>query len=213
MNSESSPDADQNRYLTLAGIGSAEIKVQRSRFLAEAAPADDLNTAKSIVTALAKRYHDCRHVCYAWRGGVGPTLREKHHDAGEPHGTAGAPILAALRSTGITNCVVVVARYFGGIKLGTGGLARAYGEAAAKALAAAPQRTVVEGQEWVVQFPYAHQKSVAHVLARHGGHTLDEQYTEEITWRIWLPTAAQAGFAVDLREATANEAQMKAPAE
>ena len=206
------PDPPGDSYVTLAGLGQAEIKIQRSRFLAEAAPVSDLVAAKRIVARATKQHRACRHVCYAWRGGHGKATQEVRHDAGEPAGTAGEPILAALRRAAVTDCVIVVARYFGGVKLGTGGLARAYGAAAAAALAAAPRRTVRLGQEFCLLFPYARQKAVSHLLAQHGGHTVAEDYAEAITWRVWLPAAASGAFAEAIREATAGEVKIKAPA-
>jgi hypothetical protein len=117
--------AGEDSYETLAGAGQAAIKVQRSRFLATAAPASSLTVARRLVAELTGQHHDAHHVCFAWRGGHGSGLREVRHDAGEPSGTAGEPILGALRSAGLSDAVVIVVRHFGGVKLGTGGLGSA----------------------------------------------------------------------------------------
>ena len=127
------------------------------------------------------------------------------HDDGEPSGTAGEPILQAIRSAELTDLAVVVVRYFGGIKLGTGGLARAYGSTAATALEAAPRRTVQLGRRVLVDFPYAQQKTLARLLAMHGGHIEQEEFTSTVHWCIWLPLSTLYHFSRDVSEATAGQ--------
>jgi uncharacterized YigZ family protein len=199
-------------YQSVAGVSHAEIKEQRSLFVAEATAAAALEAAKTFVAEVSRRYHDCRHVAYAWRGGVGAQIQESRSDGGEPSGTAGEPILAAIRRATLSDTVVAVARYFGGIKLGTGGLARAYGAAADAALAAAERRTINLGSEGAVTFAYPHQKTLAHLLTRHGGRLIAEQYAQDIIWRIWLPQSAWNNFMRAVAAATAGQAHIKAPA-
>ncbi len=191
-------------YETLAAPGEAELRVERSRFVALAAPVADEAEARLRLAEAARRHHDARHVCFGWRGGPGAGGRELRSDAGEPAGTAGEPILAAVRHAGLVDVVVVVARWFGGVKLGTGGLGRAYGAAAAAALAAAPRRTVIPGAEHRLRFAYAHEKTVAHLLERCAGRVLDRAYGQRVDWRVWLPDSARAAFAAGLAEATAG---------
>jgi uncharacterized YigZ family protein len=209
ISSEDGQEPDS--YRTLASLATAELKVQRSRFLAEVAPAPTEAAARAVVDRMTRKYHDCRHICYAWRGGTGSQLRELRHDGGEPAGTAGNPLLMALRQAGVTDAVAVVARYFGGIKLGTGGLARAYGDVATLALASAEQRTVVRGRESRLCFAYSWQKPLASLLGRHGGTILEELYADRVTWRIWLPASAIEAFTTDLQEVTAGVVKMEAP--
>jgi uncharacterized YigZ family protein len=190
-------------YTTLAGDGEAEIRVQRSRFVAYVAAARDEAAARARVDAAAQRHHDARHVCWAARFGA-DAARELRVDAGEPAGTAGPPILAALRQAGLTDCIAVVVRYFGGVKLGTGGLARAYGEAAAAALAAAPRRTVRRGVLVELVLPYALQKTVRHHLSGHEGRLERETYGAEVVWTVWLPRDRAADYRRVLAEATAD---------
>ena len=195
---------DPDRYLTLAGPADTEQKIQRSRFLAFAAPAADVATATALVDRLRREHHDARHVCSAWRLGEPDRVAEARHDDGEPAGTGGEPILAAIRGAGLSDVVVAVVRYFGGVKLGTGGLARAYGSAAAEALSAAPRRVVHLGQRWRLVLPYDQQKTLRHLLTGHGGRVVQEDYAVEVTWTIWLPRAAGEGFAAAVREASAG---------
>ncbi len=117
----------------------AELRERGSRFYAHLSPADSPEIAKRWLAELAERYADATHVCFAWRIGWPPA--ERAADAGEPAGTAGAPILGALRAAGLTDLVAAVARYFGGTKLGRGGLVRAYGGVTRAAVADLPTRT------------------------------------------------------------------------
>jgi uncharacterized YigZ family protein len=127
-----------NEYLTLSGPGSAQTRVLGSRFLGTASPIVGEDDVTRRLEEEKRRYHDATHWCYAFRLRDGRTSNERASDAGEPHGTAGTPILREIRRRELLDCLVIVTRYFGGTKLGTGGLARAYGECAALALDAAP---------------------------------------------------------------------------
>lgn len=120
-------------YYTIPKTGSARYTEKMSRFLAFAIPADSAEEAKAIVKQYQNDYHDARHVCWAYM--IGPDRKEwQLNDNGEPSGTAGKPILGQINSFELTNVIVLVVRYFGGIKLGTSGLIAAYREAARLAL-------------------------------------------------------------------------------
>ncbi len=134
------PEADLVR--TLGSMATAETKVRGSRFLALAAAAFTRGDAEKIVLAEVKKYHAATHHCRAWCSLEAPESEFMQEDDGEPSGSAGAPILQTIRGAALTGVLVVVTRYFGGVKLGVGGLVRAYGEAAGLALTAAP---VIEG--------------------------------------------------------------------
>jgi uncharacterized YigZ family protein len=114
----------------------AELREKGSRFLAVLRPARDEAEAEAVLTELAAAHRDATHLCWAWRLGSPP--RERSADAGEPHGTAGVPVLQVLRGGELSDVVAAVARWFGGVKLGKGGLARAYAGAARAALAELP---------------------------------------------------------------------------
>jgi uncharacterized YigZ family protein len=134
--------------------GRAEIRERSSRFLAFAFPASDAEQAAGEVARLKKQYHDATHVAFAWKIGSGDSAVARFSDAGEPSGTAGKPIAAAIESAGIGDVAVAVVRYFGGTKLGTGNLARAYREAAGQAIAAAGTKTLRETSLVIVTCPY-----------------------------------------------------------
>ena len=122
-----------SRFVTIDHPGESTVREKMSRFLAFALPASSADEAKSIIAAYANRYHDARHVCWAYMIGA-DRAEYLSSDNGEPSGTAGKPILGQINSLGLTNVVVIVVRYFGGIKLGTSGLIVAYRQAAREAL-------------------------------------------------------------------------------
>jgi uncharacterized YigZ family protein len=192
-------------YLTLDQPGEAEIKIQRSRFLGLVAPAENEAAAREVIAEMGRRFHDSRHVCHGWRLGFHPQPEENRNDDGEPSGTAGEPILTAIRQRNLTDTVGVVVRYFGGIKLGTGGLQRAYGEAARLALAQATTREVLLGRTFSVNFPYSFQKTLGHLLENHRGKVQHEEYSHQVAWRIWLPHSTWERFTGALEESSAGK--------
>ncbi len=198
-------------FLTLASPTESELKVQRSRFLALAFPVRTEQEVQVRLSETARRYHDSRHVCYGYKLGVGKDSISRRSDDGEPSGTAGEPILVAIGKLELTDVLVVVVRYFGGVKLGTGGLARAYGQAGAMALAAAEILEVHLGREFVIRFPYSQEKSIRRLLETRGGRLVDQQYGEAVSWRIWLAHSVWRGFAEALTELTAGSVDLGEP--
>ena len=140
-------------YLTLAAPSQGEYKEKKSKFMAFARPVADVAGAKAFIASCQNEYFDARHVCWAYMLGA-DRKTFLSSDNGEPSGTAGKPILGQINSFGLTDVVVVVVRYFGGIKLGTSGLIAAYRAAAREALGAAVivERHITE--QFTVTFPY-----------------------------------------------------------
>jgi putative IMPACT (imprinted ancient) family translation regulator len=139
-----SPEPDADARLVPAREGRGEVREKASRFFGVAGPAVSAREAEAFVARLEREYHDATHVAFAWKVGSGGAAAARSSDAGEPSGTAGRPIAGAIASSGLTDVVVAVVRYFGGTKLGTGGLARAYREAAELALAGCGAATVYD---------------------------------------------------------------------
>lgn len=125
-----------DQYRTIAAPSEGLYREKGSRFLSFAFPVDSVDAAMEKVGELRKRFHDARHVCFAYSVGV-EQPQTRAGDDGEPSGTAGRPILGQISSYGLNNVLIIVVRYFGGILLGTGGLTVAYKTAASEALAAA----------------------------------------------------------------------------
>ena len=124
---------NEDVYKTIEGPVEGLYKEKGSRFIALAYPVENEDEIKAIITGLKEKYYDARHHCYAWRLGAAKTAFRANDD-GEPSSTAGKPILGQIQSNDLTNVLIVVIRYFGGIKLGVSGLINAYREAAADAL-------------------------------------------------------------------------------
>lgn len=141
------------KYFTIASLSDAVFREKMSRFLSFAIPVSSAAEAKEYIGMYANEYHDARHVCWAYM--IGADRKEfLSTDNGEPSGTAGKPILGQINSFNLTNIVIIVVRYFGGIKLGTSGLISAYREAAKLAIEAAE---IIEGREMTtltLTFPY-----------------------------------------------------------
>lgn len=205
------PDAPLPAITTLAAPGVDEIKVKRSRFLAEAHPAADREAVERAAAEAGRRHHDARHLCLGWRLGHDDALQEGRSDGGEPSGSAGEPILNTLRAAEVTDAVVIVVRWFGGVKLGTGGLGRAYRDAAAAALDAAPRRVIPLGREFDLTFGYELVGPLEHLLGRWRGRLATSDFGESVAWRIWLPIDRWDGFAAELRTLTHDRVRMRDP--
>ena len=177
-------------FTTLAAPATAETRVLGSRFLALAFPASEEAEARAVVQAREREMFDASHHCSAWRlrGGLW-----RANDAGEPSGSAGAPILAAIDGARLADCAVVVSRWFGGTKLGVGGLVRAYGEAASEALAVAPRRLGIPALRLRARYPYEHTAAVMRSLDRAGAREIEHGFAAD-------GASAQVEFTVPVGE-------------
>ncbi|MDX9750754.1 MAG: YigZ family protein [Flavobacteriales bacterium] len=175
-----------DRYRTLAGEGHGQLREKASRFIGAAFPMGDEDDFKQRLQALVKEHHGARHFCYAWvLGDAGE--RHRANDAGEPAGTAGRPILNRAQALGLTYCGVVVVRYFGGTLLGKPGLVRAYGEAAALALEAAPVKEVVARGTVVVTCTYAQMEPVRNAVLGMEGEVLGMDLSDTCRLTLAIP--------------------------
>ncbi len=173
-------------FLTIAGAAEAALKIKGSRFLGFAAPAADKEAAEAFVSDLRKRYFDATHHCYAWRLGSGSMEASRYADDGEPSGTAGKPIFQVIHGRDLTNLVVAVVRYFGGTKLGTGGLARAYADSASLVLDRCAISQVWLTRSLGITFAYDHLNTVMKLVERHGAVIEDSEYGEDVRMRLAL---------------------------
>lgn len=162
-------------YLTLARHSEAIFREKMSKFLAFAHPASTVEEAKAVIAQYQKKYFDARHVCWAYMLGFERTDFQSN-DNGEPSGTAGKPILGQINSFGLTDTVIVVVRYFGGIKLGTSGLIAAYREAARLSLEEAEivERKVMKQIEFT--FPYLSMNDVMRLVKQSNLEILSQQF-------------------------------------
>ena len=164
-------------YLTIQDKSEGIYTEKRSKFLAFAHPVETIDEIKDLLTDYKKKYYDARHVCYAYM--LGPERTDfRVNDDGEPSSTAGRPILGQINSRELTNILVVVIRYFGGVKLGTSGLIVAYREAATEALSAATviEKTIEETVTFT--FPYVMMNSVMRVVKELNPRIVEQKYDE-----------------------------------
>jgi uncharacterized YigZ family protein len=198
----------EDEYRTIAAAATARLRERGSVFLAQAVPVASRDEADRAVHAIAAEHHDASHHCFSYR--LGPDGAEfRAQDAGEPSGSAGKPILGAIDHFGLTNVLVVVTRWFGGTKLGVGGLVRAYGEAARAALAASGVRTVVITQTLEVDFPHEATSAVMRTLARHGALVRDTRYDDIVHLTAAVRRSAAAACRDGLIEETRGQARVR----
>ena len=191
---------------TLAQRASHEIEVKHSRFLALAGPVESPEAALAFVGEVGTA--DATHNCWAYR--IGGLYRSS--DDGEPAGTAGRPILAAIDGQGLDQVVVVVTRWYGGIKLGAGGLVRAYGGCAAECLRTAPRRELVEFVECSVAYGFADTGAVHATVAAQGADKLDERFDAAgAHLQLRLPAERLDALRTQLRDATRDRATVTSP--
>lgn len=189
----------------------AETKVRGSRFIATAAPAADRREAEELVARVRAEFHDATHHCFGYRLGTDDN-EFRHSDAGEPSGSAGKPILLSIDKRGLTNVCVVVTRYFGGTKLGIGGLVRAYGNVADQALAAAHTRTRFKTTLIEASFPHAQISNVMHVISKAGARLVDTTYDEEVHLQLEIRQSQAREFASLLINQTCGNIRLNSDA-
>lgn len=173
-------------YQTINGIATAKHVIKKSRFFGEATAIENRAAAKQFIADVKARNRQATHYCYAYRLGSGDDKLEYATDAGEPKNTAGQPILAAIRANGLTNVIVVVARFYGGINLGIGGLIRAYGACAKVCLKNADLETRTFYHNIHVKVSFDRIGTVVTLCKRLGGKVINIEYNPNpnITIRI-----------------------------
>ena len=169
-------------YTTLASEGSDEFEEKRSIFIGHAKHITSEDEAMEFIKAKKKEYSDATHNCWAYllKGGI----VARYSDDGEPQGTAGVPMLEAIRKSGVEDCVVVVTRYFGGILLGAGGLVRAYSHGTSVALAAAKVVTYEKYTEMQLDCSYSDYQKYSVILPTFGAIIDDTDFSDRVVIRF-----------------------------
>ena len=180
---------------TLRNNALAEFEIKKSRFIGAIYPCTSQQQAVQQLNKLASQHAGANHLAFAWRirqdDGF---INERCHDAGEPSGTAGRPILAPLEGENLINVVVGVIRYFGGVKLGTGGLTRAYGNAAKMAIEQAEFQPWVEMTEFEMEIEYSELQSLEYQLKKCNGQLINQDFSERVTVTVLLPLSEKKGL-------------------
>lgn len=184
--------------ITVIGETEAEYTEKRSRFIATLKHCETEEEAAEFINALKSKYWDARHNCYAYSVENGALKR--FSDDGEPHGTAGKPILSVIEGAGITNVCIVVTRYFGGVLLGTGGLVRAYTKAAADAAAKITKAVMTPGTVFSAECDYSSAERLAKLIADAGGSVENTVYTENVRYEFFISDTEKQKFTDKLKE-------------
>lgn len=177
-----------------------EIEVENSRFIATAAPVFSVEEARAFVGRIKEEFGDASHNVPAFLIGHGGSVVAHCSDDGEPSGTAGRPMLAVLQGSGLGDVVVVVTRYFGGIKLGTGGLVRAYGDAVKAVLDVLPRAAKMATYTVMLAVDYGLLERARLLIQAHDGRLLDETFAADVTITARFPVAAFPPFNAALQE-------------
>lgn len=189
-----------NRYPIPAREARTEIRVKNSRFVATIAPVFSVDEARAFVARIKEEFAGATHNVPAYVVGFGPSVTAHCSDDGEPAGTAGRPLLAVLQGSGLGDAGIVVTRFFGGTKLGTGGLVRAYGDAARAVLDVVPRAQKVSTHTTLVAVPYHLFEQVRLLIAAHKGHILDETFAADVTVIARFPVESFPPFQDALQE-------------
>ncbi len=191
------PGLSEDEYLVPAGAAEAQIKVKGSKFIARILPVLSKEEAEENYLLLKKKYYTATHHCLAYR------INEdvfRYSDDGEPSGTAGKPILQILDGKHLQEVLCVVTRYFGGTKLGTGGLIRAYSEATAQAIKNLTVKIKVRSRQYNVNFPYELEPNIRRLIAALKGQLKDSKYGKQVQFTVTVPLGQSARFERQLSE-------------
>src|SRR5690625_1017877 len=196
------------QYYTLKEAGTHEIIIQKSRFIGYASRVNTEEEAQLFIQKIKKQHHDATHNCSAYIIGDRDDI-QKTNDDGEPGGTAGIPMLEVLKKLSLKNTAVVVTRYFGGIKLGAGGLIRAYSSTTSETI---KQIGIVKGellQGYTVTIAYPLLGKVENAL-QHSLHIVDaKEYAEQVTLTVYVHTDALHSFEKDMINLTNDQIQLQ----
>ena len=197
------------RYPVPAGRHRFEEEISHSRFITTLARVDSLDAANAFVDDVRREFADATHNCWAYVvGPPGDTGRVGMSDDGEPHGTAGRPMLAMLLHSAVGDVAAVVTRYYGGTKLGTGGLVRAYSGGVQKALATMPRGEHVEWATIGIVVSYAAVSAMQQIFPAFEAEIIAERYETDVQYEVRLPSAGVAGLRAAILDATRGQARI-----
>ena len=179
----------QQSYVVPTGRFRAELEIKKSRFICTLDPIADEEQGKAIRLQLQKEFPAANHHCWAQQLGSAGAIQQACSDDGEPHGTAGKPILNQLHHAGILQIQAVVTRIFGGVKLGTGGLVRAYSDAVANALESVPTEPLIQWQQVSLEFGYDFEPLIRQYLQNNNVRDEHWQYTDRVSLQCAVPVA------------------------
>lgn len=191
------------------GPARAEIRVVNSRFIASLEPVDSVESARAFLARIRSEFPDASHHVPAYVLGGGKTVTEYCSDDGEPSGTAGRPLLAVLKGSGLGGAAIVVTRYFGGTLLGTGGLVKAYSEAGKAVLGRTRKATLVETGRFELDLPYRLFDRFQALAEGLGGSIAERSFGEDVSLALDLPLSARGDFEAALNSLSSGEVRAR----
>ncbi len=198
----------KDEYRSIKADVTTTMKVEGSKFIASACPVDSRQHAEEMLGNVRKQFFDATHHCFAYA--LGSERKEfRYSDDGEPSGTAGVRIFSAIESKDLSDIMVIVTRYFGGTKLGVGGLGRAYFESARQVLSLSVIIPKIVGEELEIVFPYDETNGVMNKLSQHNARIIDTVYDDDVTLRLTLRRGAVPSFISDLTQITHGNVAVK----
>ena len=202
--------AESNRYPVPARRYRCQIEVERSRFITTVQEATSAGAARALVSEIKAEFADASHNCWTYLvGPPGSSNQIGLSDDGEPHGVAGRPMLTTLKHSGLGDTVVVVTRYFGGIKLGKGGMVKAYTAAVKEALEKLPRRTRIEWVALEAVLEYSLLAQLEPRLAEFECEVLATEYTDKVRFQLRVPEERFVGFGEMFAELTAGRGEVR----
>lgn len=175
-------------FKTVLKSETAEVLEKKSRFISYVYHVEDEENIEKLIKEMRRKYHDARHVCFAWRIIKDGQVIERASDDGEPSGTAGAPMLSILKKENLCNILILVIRYFGGILLGTGGLVRAYSEATQKVIEKSEIVIMTNGVEIEVKLEYSNLDIFKYYCKNNDINIINIQYLNDIIIKVEMET-------------------------
>jgi uncharacterized YigZ family protein len=200
-------DNSPDHYWTIHDLARSKLKIKGSIFIASAFPISSEREAKERIREVSKENFDASHHCFAYKIKTDEGQVVKYSDAGEPRGTAGTPILSAIESEDLADVLVVVTRYFGGTKLGTGGLSRAYRQTAQAALKDCEKIRKFITAELSFQFHISHIRKVSQALKRFSCRILEKNFEERVTMKTEIQKSSVEKLKKELLESTSGQVE------
>jgi uncharacterized YigZ family protein len=199
----------KDTYKTVQQAAATEVKIKGSQFIGHIHPVHSRDEAEAELNRIRKTYHDATHNCFAYRIGMGVQEVSRCSDDGEPSGTAGRPILQVLVTADVTDTLLVVTRYFGGTKLGTGGLARAYNLSAQQTLAKAGIKDLVLMEELYLGLPYDFYGLVQNLLDKYAGQLGNVTYNKDVLMQVFVRKSMVDSFKMQVTEQSNGRIKLK----
>lgn len=196
-------------YTTIRTESKIETKVKGSRFIGETALVGSVDEAVTRLAAIRKREYQATHHCYAYVAGLPGGVEFKYSDDGEPSGTAGRPIYDVVNGSGLTNLLVVVTRYYGGTKLGTGGLVRAYSDAARAAVEISGRREQFLTRDYRFVLEFARYDQYLREIHRLGATVIDSEFTDQVVLVVRVRRSLTETLTASFVELTSGKGQVE----